>query len=407
MRIIVTGVTRTGNLGGTAMLCAVEQFLAPHADDFALASILPARDRAQVGPDSARIVNASYLYWLLFVTPLLVVFWPLRRVSLVRALLARLPLCRDFAVSDAVVDLSGIAFVDGRGLALLHYNFSLALPGLFFGVPVHKLSQAMGPFRGRLNRALASWVLSRCATVHARGTTTLQQLKELGIQGAILAPDTSFALDIYEQVRKRARQQLERIGDSAARALIIVSPSAVVNAHCNSAGVDMLGTFSAVIADLISRGFNVALLAHSTNTGISKNDDSKLVRELEDRVRLSGVRVRRLNPHGDPALARALIAEADVFVASRFHSMIAALSQAVPVVTVGWSHKYAEAAAPFGMDDFTIDYSELTPQRLTRLLDELLVQRENLSDAMRDVANECYREARSGIATVLKGRRLK
>jgi polysaccharide pyruvyl transferase WcaK-like protein len=402
MKLLVTGVTRTGNLGGTAMLCALEDVLASQASDFALASILPRQDVRKNGPDRARIVAADYRYLLLFVAPLCLLFWPMRSFQPVRALLARLPLFRDFNRCDAVADVSGVAFVDGRGLALLFYNVAVVLPGLFFGKPVHKLSQAVGPFNRLLNATAARFVLSRCASVAARGAISLEYLKKLGVRTAEKRADVSFALDVPDSLREIAQAEIEsHVPGDKNSPLLACSPSAVVRAHCRSTGVDMTGVLAEVLVDLTKSGVRVALLPHATDTGIRKNDDMSVVLELQQAARKLGAELPVLDPRGDPRFARALIAYSTVFLASRFHSMIAALSQAVPVITVGWSHKYAEAAEPFGMEQYTLNYSQLTAANIREKIGDALSDQLSLKTNMRSAATEARLSAVEGINIVL------
>ncbi|WP_165911941.1 MULTISPECIES: polysaccharide pyruvyl transferase family protein [unclassified Rhizobium] len=404
MRLVITGVTRTGNLGGTAMLCAVEDVLRPYFDDIALASILPEKDRKQVGPDTTRLVSSGYRYLLLLAVPLCILFWPLRKIRPVRNTLAQLPLLKDIAAADAVADLSGIAFVDGRGIPLLYYNVAVALPAFFFGTPVYKLSQAMGPFRGRLNAFAAKWTLRRCATVAARGNMSLMHLKQLGIANAQFCPDTSFALQIDESVKRAAQDHIKsQSGFTNDGPLIVCSPSAVVLAHCKDAGVDMVSVLTDTFASLIASGNRVAMLPHSIDSGIRKNDDHSVARRIQQSLRERGYSVPILDPSGNPRLARALVGQSAVFIASRFHSMIAALSQSIPVVTVGWSHKYAEAAEPFGMSEFTMDYSQLTSERLISMLSEMLIRRDKLHDQMKLVSADVSAKATDGIKLVVGG----
>lgn len=403
MKLLVTGVTRTGNLGGTAMLCALEDVVASRVSDFALASILPRRDLKANGPDHARIVAADYRYLLLFVAPLCLLLWPIRAVRPVRSLLARLPLFGEFGRCDAVADISGVAFVDGRGLALLFYNVAVVLPALFFGKPVHKLSQAVGPFNRPLNARAARFVLSRCASVAARGAISLGYLRTLGLQAAEKRADVSFALDISEDTRRIARSEIEsRVPGGKDSPLLVCSPSAVVKAHCQSVGVDMTGVIAKVLVELGRSGVRVALLPHATDTGIRKNDDMSVVLEIQQAARAFGAEIPVLDPRGDPRLARALIACSTVFLASRFHSMIAALSQAVPVITVGWSHKYAEAAEPFGMERFTLDYAQLTLANLHEKIAGALADHVGLKEKMRSAATEARSSAVEGIKVVLR-----
>ncbi len=404
MDLLITGVTRTGNLGGAAMLCAVEDVLCGRVDDLALASILPRRDRSQDGPDHARIVNSDYRYLLLVGAPLCLVLWPVRRWRWLRQVIAQLPLFGDINRCDAIADISGIAFVDGRGLALLYYNAAIVLPALFFDKPVHKLSQALGPFERPINSGVARWILRRCASVAARGEISLQHLERLGVKTAIHRPDVSFALNISSETSALACRKIEdRFPGNNDTPLVLCSPSAVVKAHCAAAEVDMISVFTEVLIQLRESGVRVALLPHSADTGIRKNDDETVALEIRDAAAARMVEIPILDPRGDPRMARALIGCSSVFLASRFHSMIAALSQAVPVVTVGWSHKYAEAAAPFGMARFTIDYALLTPETLLAKISDVLSCRVELAGAMRSAADKAKQLSIDGIRVVFDG----
>jgi polysaccharide pyruvyl transferase WcaK-like protein len=46
--------------------------------------------------------------------------------------------------------------------------------------------------------------------------------------------------------------------------------------------------------------------------------------------------------HDDPLVLKGLLGRAQFVVGSRFHALVAALSQGVPCIGVGWSHKYPE-----------------------------------------------------------------
>jgi len=51
----------------------------------------------------------------------------------------------------------------------------------------------------------------------------------------------------------------------------------------------------------------------------------------------------------DPLVLKAMLAQAAIVVASRFHAVVGALAMGVPSVALGWSHKYAELVSDFGV----------------------------------------------------------
>jgi len=375
MRFVITGVTLTGNMGGSAMLhAAMQQLRARYPSaSFQLLSIYPDADRACNQEQDLEVVSAPPLALMAWYMPLT---FAAVLVPVLRRVLSRsIAFFRAIEQADAVVDLSGIAFVDGRGFPLLWYNTSCALPGIVWRKPVFKLSQALGPFRSRLNRLFARPVLTRCAAVIARGEQSRQFLEELGMSDPTALADVSFVLDISEQKRREAVEILRRLDDSA-RSWIIVSPSRVVASLCRGRGMEFLGEMSSFInAMLKDDTINVLILPHSLGRGASKNNDIQLCRSLYESVQADG-RVFFHVPPEDPVLLRALIGEASFFVGCRFHAVVAALITSVPSLVLGWSHKYQEMAAEFDADIPILDFASFNAEALSATFREAWERRE-------------------------------
>jgi polysaccharide pyruvyl transferase WcaK-like protein len=53
----------------------------------------------------------------------------------------------------------------------------------------------------------------------------------------------------------------------------------------------------------------------------------------------------------DPIALKHLIGESLLLIGSRYHSLAGALSSQVPVIAMGWSHKYEELLGDFGLED--------------------------------------------------------
>jgi colanic acid/amylovoran biosynthesis protein len=361
MTIAISGVTLAGNLGGVAMLLTVRQEVMRRFPDaeLALLSISPARDRAVAAPSQLRVVPCHWMMLICVFLPLCVVAAPFKRFRVVRTLLGSFEYFRALFRSRAIVDVSGIAFVDGRGPALLAYNLACCAPAFLLGRPVIKLAQTLGPFEEALNRRAAQWALSRCAVVIARGEKSGRHLHRVGFREPLVRPDVTFCLKVAAATRVTAREQLQRA--SGGEAPVMLSPSRVLQRTCDQHGIDLAGVFAGLVTRLRESGHNVALLAHSRAAGIAKNDDPATCAEILDRLPDSAR--PPVLATDDPIYARALIGAAGLFVGCRYHALASAYAMAVPAIALSWNHKYDDLAALFGQSEWlvTADALKLDP----------------------------------------------
>jgi polysaccharide pyruvyl transferase WcaK-like protein len=63
----------------------------------------------------------------------------------------------------------------------------------------------------------------------------------------------------------------------------------------------------------------------------------------------------RVVTESDPLVLKGILGAATLVVSSRYHALISAMSQGVPVVATGWSHKYATLLEDFGIPEQLID----------------------------------------------------
>jgi polysaccharide pyruvyl transferase WcaK-like protein len=154
---------------------------------------------------------------------------------------------------------------------------------------------------------------------------------------AIVAPVVGdLAMGLAPAPAADARRALVAAGVDPAVPLLIVAPKALPNPIL----VDALQEAAAALAKRwIQRGGAVAGLAVSTHAdyglGLARRDEV-LINELGERL---GRTLPVLGPQLPPALAKAVVGEADALFGLRLHALIFAVSTGVPCLGVGWEER--------------------------------------------------------------------
>ncbi|RFF28898.1 polysaccharide pyruvyl transferase family protein [Wenzhouxiangella sediminis] len=371
MNYAVIGSALYGNKGASAMLETLIHGIGSLDGEarFALLSLYPPQDTERNGFESLRIVPASPIALVLAIIPLCLLHrlfkplrpWLIRRSQTVRAL----------HQADIYVDQCGISFNDGR-LNFLIYNIAVLLPGLLMRLPVVKVAQAIGPFESRLNRLAARTFLPRLHHIFARGSITFSHIQSIGLTNVSQATDLAFA---FPSIRKRHRSRTapQEHCHSRPASVIGVAPSAVAAGKAARAGIDYVETLADFINTIVERGHQVVLFSHSARPDSERehNNDLPLCRAIHARLSYQNG-CRLVDRELDTESLRELTATFRCLVTSRFHAMVGAISEEVPCLVVGWSHKYSEVLSNFSLGDQAINYDKCQTEHLLRMFDRTL-----------------------------------
>ena len=195
---------------------------------------------------------------------------------------------RDLSRSDALIDLAGVSFIDGRE-KYLPFNILTIWPAMLMGVPVFKLSQAVGPFRQTLNHWVAGSLLKRCRMLVPRGRTTLEHLSEIDIPADRLfpAPDTAFCFREQDSLSDEGVEEittlLDLVGGDRRGEVIGICPSSVIASKASKEGWDYVGFLAEVVRTLVADGQLVVLFPNATRADAGdalRNNDLPVIRDV-------------------------------------------------------------------------------------------------------------------------------
>lgn len=380
--IAITAASYSGNKGAAAMLqSSIRQLYEKYGTRLKinLMSVYPEEDKEQIPWDFIRIVSCKPEQLLFIAFPLAVLYKVFHFLPPVKSLLLKNKILRAYYETDAVLDEAGISFVDSRGFVMNTYGFVCAAVPMLMGTPVLKYSQAMGTFHSFWNRFLAKWILPKMRLICARGKGTLDNLKGIGIEKNVkLCADGAFTMadDPYYLKQVEAEAQKDAFFNDK---VVGLSISSVVRKKCDKLGID----YPKIMTDFIDRlnedGWNVLIIANGARIHSDKprNNDLPVCDVVYESVKNKEM-VRWYHKEMTAEEIRAYIGKCRFLVASRFHAMIGALQQKVPVLLVGWSHKYQEVLDFFELGQYAIDFSDLTAESLQKEFEKFIQEEETI-----------------------------
>jgi polysaccharide pyruvyl transferase WcaK-like protein len=261
--------------------------------------------------------------------------------------------------ADLFVDAWGIDFTDRlskmnlRGALLAKPLIRVAA---MFGTPAVHYTASYGPMAGRGMRMAARRVLGRqCTMVFCRERKSRDILIGCGVEARklVVAPDTGFLMPSRAVEVEGLQPGIPCLGISVSHQIIRqwTSPEPYL---------DMV----AALCDRAVRQWGVQVMLIPNELAEGRYDDRAVARDVLERVQSKKmVHVFPAERHTGPE-QKGAIARCDLFVASRYHSIVAAMSLGVPTVVIGWHHKYAELLEKFGQEEVGLSSDDCTLEAL-------------------------------------------
>ena len=389
----IMGGSVWGNRGAEAMLMTViaEVRKADPEAVFNVYTIYPEKDKTLVQDPKICFLSGEPLSVALVHFPFALLAAPFRILKIKIPLPESIKKLRE---SDFLLDIGGITFSDGRAFQLL-YNVFTIWPAILLGVPVIKLSQAMGPFEQGLNRKLASHFLPKCHKIFTRGSMSDNYTSQLvGLdENREQAADIAFLFEPYyslsEENEEKVKELVSKIQawKQAGEKVISIVPSSLVLKRSTKQGSDYPGKLLNLFLSTKDEPMRYVFLPNGTREGSEKlmNNDIIAINVIQEKFKQeldqdTYERIEWVNYDINTRGVRQIIGLTDGLVASRFHAMVAGLSLCVPTMVIGWSHKYSETLADFGMQSYAIDYKNTdlkileTYERFLQNLDDIKSQ---------------------------------
>ena len=303
------------------------------------------------------------------------------------------------ASADIVIDISGFALTDKRPLHRRVVFVAEILTAKIFRKPFVVFTQAVGPFKELPTRWLAKIGLPLADLVCARGESTVEHLESLSIPRktkVIRCADSAYLFSCTGQ--DASPKLISRT--SLDQPVIGIVPN--TNVFERAKTIDGVNSYTALLAATIDHsieklGARVVFICHEHYEG--RKDDQWLAHEAVGHAK-HGKSVEVISGDHSAAELKSAIGAVDLLIASRFHSLVAANSLAVPSIALAWAHKYHELFAEAGIPELVFDGEDLVVSEFIPHLDRAWNRRNEIAHTLRGKQESLRSSARGAFDAV-------
>lgn len=385
MHILVTGLCLSRNLGGAAMALTLVQELQKRFDDqlsftFAVSAIDYKQELQWAKHYNLKVCKYAHLSTYLshiFLLRYIPRFLKKRDLNYIKNAYKFWDdtfenLYTHIASSDIVIDLSGVSYIgDGsRDIFEGLNSFSNYYFAKKFDKPYIRFTQSYGPIKNLNTYLFARYEFNRLDTIFARGKQSLEECKKITPNANVIDfPDIAVLLEPEKLLWAKEYLHAYKVKGK----YIVLSPSSVAYRlkDAKTSAQSYIALFADIASYLQKLDMQLVFLPHmySDNKNECDIEVAKKVIELS-----ATTPIILLKDELTPMQAKAIIANSEYAVVSRYHALVAALSTSTKVIAVGWNIKYKDLLTYYNMEKFTLDLKNKPQQILYKEFQELFEQ---------------------------------
>lgn len=303
-------------------------------------------------------------------------------------LLAKNPSLKAILEADIVASLAGgDSFSDIYGMGRLLY---VALPQVLvlqLGKPLVMLPQTLGPFKGRMARALAGYLMRRSQVVYSRDQASLSEARPL-MNGQATKLRFSHDMAFVMQAVSPAVNPLPPRRADRPLVGINVSGLLLMGGYTRNNMFGLKSDYDNLLREIVRRlikehGVDVVLVPHVFGDDAESDTQAcaKLHRELA--IDFPG-RIHVVNGRFNQHEIKYVIGQCDFFMGARMHACIAALSQCVPAVCMAYSRKFAGVMTSIGCAELVVDLCRQEQAEVVGRIELLFQERDRVRAALQE-----------------------
>ena len=170
-----------------------------------------------------------------------------------------------------------------------------------------------------------------------------------------------------------------------------------------------MGTMVRLIDHIISyTGLPVVLVPHAWPSGGKGMEDLELSEEIQKHLSLKE-NAYVVKDDLDARMLKGIISRSEIYIACRFHAMIASISTKVPTGVIGWGHKYGEIMKLIDCENYVCDFSKADFKMASEFFIRLYEKREEVKKGIASTLPDLKASAQENfnlIEKLLKSKKL-
>ena len=294
------------------------------------------------------------------------------------------PLVQAYCQSDIIISSPGgylYSFSKGGDFIIIILSTLLAI---FLNKPLFLFPQSFGPLSFWREKVLLKWLINKADLVMIREINSLNYLKSIKVRqkNMYLLPDLGFAY-AGKISTQRADYLINQNNPLEASPLLGIT---VMNWGKQNKRFDIQTQYETALKDAIKffiDTYDGKVIFFPQCSGPSEGEDdrilaSKIAKELQEYKNNITVVSEMLTPEA----SKTIYGQMDIFLGTRMHSNIFALSEGVPSLIISYLHKSDGIAKSIGMEDWVINISEITSELIITKITQLWEKREKIREEL-------------------------
>lgn len=280
------------------------------------------------------------------------------------------------------VDVSGFAYGDKRGYIQPLETQKVIDYCKRVGAKYYFMPQAWGGFKEERVAANCKKMINSGDAYFTRDEVSRKYVADLlgqPIDKVPLLPDIAFHFPIPDI---DGTEILKKHGypSSSKREKVCLSPNMRIYERMGGTGTnnEYVKTFIDIIQNLRDR-YDIVLIPNEIMPDPSAGRDDQFLCKLIFDSLTDKSNITCITGYYSAEEIKSVIRECDFVIASRFHSLVFALSLGIPSMAISWSHKYRELFRLFALDSFVLEDKGIQIGQIMETFEKLVKEREEVT----------------------------